>query len=515
MKINISLCLTVLFLTGCGGGGSSTSINDSTSNAAENVTFSNQISPAVSFNTLKAIAVTSIDQPVDQKVSLGSFFERLYAMVGIRSAFAAEVPTPINALFYLDASSNFNRIDYLQVIDPATGGRKSITDATLKSIEGSFAPSITGVLTTPRFILQSVKNLYKPDAAGKIDRNNSSTLCPILAIERTTGKVSCINVKPWCEAFVNCGNTFGNTSIQSNGTGSIVYLQDVDHNLIKLDLTNFPDIVTTQLTTVETEGFIQSLVVNKDGDAYVNIDTRVPFQNIFRIYKISGGFTSLNNTNLFNFVNCPFSGPSTLNDINNRPDANNYYFADDRNQYWKISKDANGDFADPQQLVNSFQMSISSGNNCTNLVKDGSYAHSIPDPQWNKNFVVELAYPNIIQGNKTPWKIDFSSQLVRIVDLHSYAGHLIIWGKDAQDKDILVKYTKANGATGAMSTFFNAASPDKVLSLTVSSTGEVIAVLQQTSTGDKRLASLNTSILNGVSIIKPLDTSPAQILSLN
>ncbi len=507
----------VAIVAACGGGGGGGG------SSAPNITFATQLPGSVSLNSVKALAVTSIDQQADQRVSLRFVLDRFYAMVGIRSAYAAA--TPINGLFYFSGTSEFNRIDLLQVVDPVTGARSPLSDATLKATSTSQAPSITGFFTTPLYVIQSVKNLYKPNASGRVDRSDSSTACPLLAIQRSTGKVACINVLPWCEELSNCGNTFGNTSIQANGSGSVVYVQDKNQNLVKLDLSNIDDIVITQLTVVATDGHLQSLVVNKDGDAYVNLDTGVAFQNTYRIYKITGGSYSLNNTGLFSFVNCPFSGPAFLNDAAGNNDGNNFYFADESNRYWKVSKDAGATdgFSTPVRLGTNFSLPLTDGNNCKSLVKDGSFAHSAADPgaysnadpTLHPNFVTELASPGIVQGTATPRNIDFSSRLTKVHDLYSYPGYLIVWGKDAQDKDVLVKYTKTNGGTGAMTTFFNAASGYTLQSLTVSSLGEVTAAVVDAVTGNSYLSTINAAALNSVTRGKQLDATLVQVVAPN
>lgn len=516
MKNYLAVALLVLPLLGCGGGGGGTSaVNSGIAepvpvNAVEHITFATRVSQGASLDQARAIVVTGIDQQADQKIAFSKLLERVVAMMGIRSAHAKSVSTSINGLYFLDAGAELRRVDFLESLHPVSGSRSPVSDAALKAAPDHWVPSVKGVFTTPMFVLQSVSNLYKPNKAGAIDRDDSSTRCPVLAIERSTGKMACISVEPWCEKFINCGNTFGNTSIQSNGRGDIVYLQDVHHNLIKLDMSSFPAITLTPLTDGDKDGFIQSLVVNKDGDAYVNIDTRVEFQNIFRIYKNTGGYENLTRSGIFKFVNCPFSGPDDLKDIHLSQDANNFYFADESNRYWKISKDLKGGFGSPAQLKTGFQLEISSGNNCASLVKDDHYVHSIPDPQWRKDFVTELASPKIFQGNDTPRKIDFSGQLNRVVGLHSYAGFLVVWGKDAKEKDILVKYNKA---TGAKFSFYGADAPYLLLSIAVSAVGDVTAVVQNPATEVRHLAALQTTSLNSIELIKPLESEPVQIIS--
>jgi hypothetical protein len=518
MKSYLVVALLVLPLFGCGGGGVGASAVDSGNtalvpvNAIDHITFANRVSQGASLDQARAIVVTSIDQQVDQKIAFSNLLDRVVAMMGIRPAHAKSVSTSINGLYFLDAGAALHRVDFLESLHPVSGSRSPISDAALKAAPDHWVPSVRGVFTTPLFVLQSVSNLYKPNKEGAINRDDVSTRCPVLAIERSTGKMACISVEPWCEKFTNCGNTFGNTSIQSNGRGEIVYLQDVHHNLIKLDMSSFPAIVLTQLTDGEKDGFIQSLVVNKDGDAYVNIDTRVEYQNLFRIYKNTGGYESLTHSGIFKFVNCPFSGPDDPKDANHHQDANNFYFADESNRYWKVSKDGKGGFGSPAQLKPGFQLEISSGNNCASLVKDDQYVHSIPDPQWRKSFVTELTSPIIFQGNDTPRKIDFSGQLNRIVGLHSYTGFLVVWGKDAQEHDILVKYNKA---TGAKFSFYGADAPYLLLSIAVSAFGDVTAVVQNPATEVRHLAALQTTSLNSIALIKPLESEPVQIISPN
>lgn len=515
MKIFLTGSLLVLALFGCGGGGGGSTVNSGNTvlvpvNAIEHITFANRVPQGRSLDQAKAIVVTSIDQQTDRTVSSSKLLERLVAMIGIQSANAKSLSTSINGLYFLDATADLHRVDFLESLNPVSGSRSPVSDAALKAAPDLWVPSVKGVFTTPMFVLQSVSNLYKPNKEGVIDREDTSTRCPVLAIERSTGNTACISVEPWCEKFINCGNTFGNTSIQSNGRGEIVYLQDVNHNLIKVDMSNFPAIVVTQLTDGEKDGFIQSLVINKDGDAYVNIDTRVEFQNLFRIYKNTGGYENLSLSGIFKFVNCPFNGPDNLKDVNLNQDANNFYFADESNRYWKIKKDLKDGFVSPAQLKTGFQLEISSGNNCASLVKDDQYVHSIPDPQWRKSFVTELVSPEIFQGNDTPRKIDFSDRLNRIVGLHSYAGFLVVWGKDAKEKDILIKYNKA---TGDRFSFFGADASYVLLSITVSSVGDVTAVIQNPATEVRHLAALETTKLNSIELIKPLESEPVQLVS--
>lgn len=512
-----SIIATLFACGGGGGGGSSTSstgggaggTNATVSTTA--ITFSSTLPSSIGFNSTKAIAITDINEEPDQTLA-AVLVQKIQDFFSIKSAYAAA--NSIKVSYFLTSSYSLVRLNMFQSYDPVSGERSPIDIASVVSSSSFVVPSITGIITSPAYIFQSWSNLYKPDATGKVDTTNSTNLCPILAIQRSSGKVSCIDVVPWCKEFINCGNTFGNTSIQTSGNGLIVFIQDVDQALVKVDLTDINNIAITRLTNPSVDGHLQSLVVNYDGDAYVNLDTGFAFQNSYRIYKASGGSITLNSNGLFNFINCPFSGPGSLIDANGNNDGNNFYFADESNRYWKISK-SGGSFSVPSELNSGFSMSISSGINCKSLVKDGSYAHSVPDPQWNLNFVTELAYPNIVQSNNTPWKIDFSSVLNKVVDLYSYPGYLIVWGKDSQAKDVLIKYTKNNGSPGSMATILNGSSGYKILNLTVSTVGEITGTLQENTSSRIYLATINSSGLNGINRIKAVTNTPSQIVAPN
>jgi hypothetical protein len=510
--------VTAISLAACGGGGGSNSSGSGGSggtsgSAISNVTFATQLPAGVDLTTAKALAVTGISETSTARSLRAGWLDRLYAVLGIRSAQASTAS--VNGLFYLSSGSDFSRIDLLQVVNPTTGARVSISDADLTAAGPNSAPTVTGVFITPAYVLQSVKNLYKPDSTGKIDRTNAATACPILAIERSTGKVACINVTPWCAEFANCGNTFGNTSIQSNGDGRWVYVQDESQSLVQINLTDINNVIVTRLTSTTSDGLLQSVVVNEDGDAYVNLDTGVAFQNRHRIYKIAGGNVDLTLAG-HQFVNCPFAGPASLTDISGGRDGNNFYFADESNRYWKVTKSglAPDGFTSPTELVPSFSLPLTSGNNCAVLVKDGQYAHAAPDPQWNVNYVVELAYPQIVAGH-TPRTIDFSAHVDKVMSIYSYSGKLVVHGRDAQGKDVLVLYTKADGVTGGMFTFLDGASGYSVLALSVTATGGVNATVRDDATGNIHLATMSTSILNTVTLLRRLDNAPRQFVSLN
>jgi hypothetical protein len=84
--------------------------------------------------------------------------------------------------------------------------------------------------------------------------------------------------------------------------------------------------------------------------------------------------------------------------------------------------------------------------------------------------------------------------------------------KDAKEKDILVKYNKA---TGVKFSFYGADAPYLLLSIAVSAVGDVTAVVQNPATEVRHLAALQTTSLNSIELIKPLESEPVQIISPN
>lgn len=503
----------VLLVTACGGsGGSSASSSGSSLTGA---TFSNQVTGgAATMQAMQLMMMGGFGISTDSKIaSANSMSDFLYGLFGIRTAIAANVSLN-NLIYTLDTQGKLSSLNLIESIDNKSGSRSTVSLDLLSPGTNSLAPRLTGMLDTKKFILLAFKNLYKPAADGTIDRTTSANMCPILVLQKSDGKIYCLNLPPWCEDFSNCGNAHGNSSIQANATGEIIYMQDENWHLYKVNLSDPANIVMVKLTDRNTDGAIQSLIVNTSGDAYVDIYTGVDFQDLQRIYKASGTSASDYQTLPDQFLNCTLTGPANLSD------DDNFYFTDESNVLKKLTKQGNGSFTSSVYYLNAnFQtnpLNASSGNNCLKIIKVGNYAFQMPtfntanNP--TPNFVTEVYNPEVVQqtGAKAPRKISFAD-VEKIYDIAACDKGFFVLGKNNADKDVIVKYAmptpeETSLSSGVQTVMLSAASNYSVSKFSVGTNCGVEFIGTHAVTGSQVIASLNTDPANPT-VKKVIDAS--------
>lgn len=426
----------------------------------------------------------------------------LYALFGIQSATAS---AQLNNLIYsLDTQGKLSSLNLIESIDSQTGGRSTVSLDLLSPGTNPLAPRLTGMLDTPKFILLAFKDLYKPAANGTIDRTSDANKCPVLVLQKSDGKIYCLNLPPWCEDFSNCGDAHGNSSIQANATGEIIYMQDEDWHLYKVNLTDPANISILKLTDRVTDGAIQSLIVNAAGDAYVDIYTGVAFQNLQRIYKASGTAASDFQTLPDAFLNCTLVGPATLSE------EDSFYFTDESYVLKKYTKQVNGSFLRSVVYLNANwatnPLNASSGRNCLKTVKVGNYAFQLPTfnttDNPTPNFVTEVLNPEVVQqtGAMAPRKITIAG-VTKVYDMASCNTGFFVLAKDSADKDVIVKYAittpgETTLSTGSQTVVLSAASNYAVSKFSVSSTCVVEFIGTHAMSGNTVIASLGADPAN-------------------
>ncbi len=509
-----------LALVSCGGK-SGDAQNTSSTNALKNATFLTQVpGGAVTMQSLNSIMLGGFGITADSQITASpSFADKLLALLGIQPAMAA--PAINNMIYALDASEHLKTLNLIETIISETGTRSTVSLDLLASGTNPMAPRLTGMLNTPKYILLAYKNLYRPNLIGVVDRNNASTLCPILVLAKAAGNIYCLSLPPWCEDFSNCGNAYGNSSIQANGTGDIIYMQDENWHLYKVNLTDPSNIVILKLTDRTLDGAVQSLIVNTAGDAYVNIDTGIAFANIHRVYKANG--TTKDDFQLLtdHFFNCMLVGPKDLND------DNHFYYRNESNVLKKLTKQNNGDFVSSITYshtgLSANPLNASSGINCVKTARVGNYAYQLPtytiSDNPNPNFATEVLNPDLVRltAGAAPQKITFTDATT-IYDIASCNSGVIAFGKDSSGKDLILKYTLANPAentstNGTTSILLSTASNYEVLQYTVRSTCEVDFVATNTSTGAKVIAAVS-NIPSTPTLKKTIDATISKIISL-
>ena len=442
----------------------------------------------------------STDSKIASATRLSDF---LYGLFGIQTANAAN--SNLNNLIYsLDTQGKLSSLNLIESISSKDGARSTVSLDLLSAGTDSMAPRLTGMLDTPKFILLAFKNLYKPSANGSVDRTTDTNKCPILVLQKSDGKIYCLNLPPWCEDFSNCGDAHGNSSIQANGTGDIIYMQDENWHLYKVNLSDPSNIIILKLTDRTLDGPIQSLIVNKTGDAYVDISTGVDFHNLQRIYKAAGTSATDFQTLPDQFLNCTLNGPRSLKD------DDNFYFTDESNVLKKYTKQGNGSFNRSEVYLNANwatnPLNASSGSNCLKTITVGNYAFQMPTfnttDNPTPNFVTEVLNPEVVQqtGTKAPRKISFPT-VAKIYEIAACNTGFFALTKDSADKDVIVKYAmptpeETTLSTGVQTVVLSASSNYAVSQFSVSSACAVEFIGTHAVSGNKVIASIGADPAN-------------------
>ena len=508
-----------ILLISCGGGGDSASPGGSggstPTSAFASATYSSRVPGGeASMRAMQVMMMGGFGLSTDSKIASATrISDFLYGLFGIQTATAAN-STLNNLIYTLDTQGKLSSLNLIESISGKDGSRSTVSLDLLSPGTDSLAPRLTGMLDTPKFILLAFKNLYKPATNGTIDRTVDANKCPILVLQKSDGAIYCLNLPPWCEDFSNCGDAHGNSSIQANGTGEIIYMQDNNWHLYKVNLTDPANISILKLTDRITDGAIQSLIVNKAGDAYVDIYAGVDFHDLQRIYKANGTTASDFQQLPDQFLNCTLTGPSQL------AEDDNFYFTDESMVLKKYTKQVNGSFVRSVVFLNPTgninPLDASKGRNCIKTIKVGNYTFQMPtfdtSDNPNPNFVTEVLNPEVVQqtGAKTPRKVSFSG-VAKIYDMAACSTGFIVLAKDGAGKDMMVKYAmptpeETTLSTGTQTVVLAPASNYAVSQFSVSKACGVEFIGTQTVTGDKVIASLGSDPVNPI-VKKTLTTS--------
>jgi len=441
----------------------------------------------------------------------------LTVFLGVRDAYAATADT--SNIFLLSASNEIYALDLIQSIDPNTGVRTTVPRAKMNDgTSGFLVPKVNGIFDAKNFVLMAYDDLFMPNASGVIDRNDASTLCPILALRKSDGANYCIAIKPWCKDFSNCAKSHGNTSIQANDDGTFIFIQDEANSIFRVNLKDPRRIQINKVVDVVKEGFTQSLIVNASGDAYLDIATPgVDFKNVMKIYRVDGTQQMLSTSQIAaesdggygvlsaRFANCPFHG--TLRGTN----QDNFFFADESFVLKKLSKQNNGVFVESVLYGSGLNwslnlMKISDGGNCYRMVAVGDYVYSIANLDQKKSYVTEVLNPSLsdVNGAKLPRRLDFGVLTTFLIDIVGYSDGFVVLGKD----NVLIRYTIANNTNAVILN-----DP----SITVESYGALlngdVKIVGSKSDGTRFLGTIDHTT-NALAIDKKLATSISQLITL-
>ena len=441
----------------------------------------------------------------------------LTVFFGVREAYAATADT--SNIFLLNASNEINALDLIQSIDPNTGARTTVSRAKMNDGSAGFlVPKVTGIFDAKNFVLMAFDDLFKPNASGVIDRNDANTLCPILALRKSDGANYCIAIKPWCKDFSNCAKSHGNTSIQANEDGTLIFIQDESNSIRRVNLKDPRNIQINKVVDAVKEGFTQSMIVNASGDAYLDIATPgVDFKNVMKIYRVDGSQQMLSTNQITaesdggygvlsaRFVNCPFHGTSR------GANQDNFFFADESFVLKKLSKQSSGVFVESVLYGSGLNwsqnlMKISDGGNCYRMVAVGDYVYSIANLNQEKSYVTEVLNPSLSDANgaKLPRRLDFGPSTTFLIDIVGYSDGFVVLGKD----NVLIRYTIANNTKTVILN-------DR--SITVDSYGALlngdVKVVGSKSDGTRFLGTIDHTT-NALTIDKKLAASVSQLITL-
>ena len=485
-------------LAACGGGGKVGAGGEV--DALKSATFASQVpGGAATMQSTQMIVMGGFGLTADSKTASSSpFSDLVYGLLGIKSATASN--GALNHLVYaLDKQGQLSSLNLIETINGLNGARSTVSLDLLSSGTQPLAPRLTGMLDTPKFILLAYKNLYKPNANGLVDRTDASNLCPVLVLHKSDGKIYCLNLPPWCEDFSNCGNAHGNSSIQANATGDIIYMQDENWHLYKVNLADPSKMVILKLTDRQTDGAVQSLIVNASGDAYVGISTGVDFQDLHRIYKAQGVSASDFQALPDRFLNCTLTGSAALQD------EDNFYFTDESLVLKKLQKKADGTFASSVVYRNANwatnPLQATSGRNCVKTIQVGNYAFQMPTNTLPENpkpdFLTEILNPELVlqTGSKAPRRISIQG-VAKIRDVAACKQAFFVLASDAEGRDTVVKYAMTNPqetslSSGVQTVVLSASSQWSVEQFSVNESCDVEFTSLHATTGARAIAAIS------------------------
>lgn len=293
LSVRSVLLAVLLAMAACGGAGGNSNNAGGGGNPADSATFATVVSGIANSQSLLLAepGLTSDTQVADSRTTLDKWME----LLGIRSAIAQTAP--LKLLYAQDGNNTLRVINMLETIN-ASGQRSSLSIATQIQQSSSLLPRITGIMDTPAYVLMSYSLLFKPDPqTGQINRNNLSTECPMVALSKADGAVYCITIKPYCWSDPSaCQPNYGGSAIQTNAAGTIIYIKDERQGLIRLDMRNPNSATQTKLFDGGTEGWVESMVINAAGDAFVKFSSVNNHSSTeFRVYSLgqNSGFTPI------------------------------------------------------------------------------------------------------------------------------------------------------------------------------------------------------------------------------
>jgi hypothetical protein len=487
LSVRSVLLAVLLAMAACGGAGGNSNNAGGGGNPADSATFATVVSGIANSQSLLLAepGLTSDTQVADSRTTLDKWME----LLGIRSAIAQTAP--LKLLYAQDGNNTLRVINMLETIN-ASGQRSSLSIATQIQQSSSLLPRITGIMDTPAYVLMSYSLLFKPDPqTGQINRNNLSTECPMVALSKADGAVYCITIKPYCWSDPSaCQPNYGGSAIQTNAAGTIIYIKDERQGLIRLDMRNPNSATQTKLFDGGTEGWVESMVINAAGDAFVKFSSVNNHSSTeFRVYSLgqNSGFTPISTAG---------ENPGCLlNGITSLGNADDFYYIDAlHGQLNRLNKQST--FSKTPVYIPGGPSNILNFVACYTAIKatDRILVDNLPSAG---NAMTELI------NNSTPRSIAYPN-FASIVKIYPYSTGFVIWGKDANTKDLIERVSFSNNPNNQSSNVLSN-SLYTLTSVAASAGGSVTFSGRNTSNNARVIGTISAQ--GGAPIITPNNSS--------
>lgn len=480
--LHMCLLVAVLLVSACGGGGGGgASPTTSQTATVNNVTFASTVNIAAVNALMIAPAGFTNETVAQNSRNIKNF---LFEILGIKSAYAQQSNSKF--LYALDATDNLNVLNLLQQIS-SSGQRSSFSVQSQIQNQSISIPRVTGMIDTKLFVYLGFENLYKPDSQGDIDQS-SINACSILALQKSNGSVSCLNIFPMCSRLLGCVSTWGGygygreDSFVTNLNGDIAYVFDQSESLVKIDLTDPANISQTTLINGSSGSTNRNLVVNDIGEAFYAMT-----DSTARIYLLNGTYVSVT-APVNNDISCVVTGASGTGYANDF-----FYMVTATKQVRKYQRVNQSTFTDTlvYDELNPNTVNEKMGiNQCQYVAKTNGTTYTIGGPNFTNNNIVQ----ELVNSTNTPEKIQFSD-FYTLKNIYQYATGFVVWGVSSNSEDGLSRYKTADSSISAPLATSRGYS---IKNLTVSDSGQITFMGSRNSDSAKVVATIDN--LNNVII---------------
>lgn len=461
----VLLLISIVLLTGCGGG--------SSSGSSSRVTIGTQTYANTSQAANLIVAPTGMTVSLLEKFK-SELVNTMYAMAGIVNAYAQ---SQTNSVFQLNSAGTSTQI--------------SATDVS----SGSFSSTLTtGIIDSNNFILIGYSNLS----------NSSGKSCALIGIRKSDDKIACIEFNPRCDSINNCRVNNYSSQVKVSSDGNTFYAVGGEGGLSKINLADPWNPVITDIFTHAAVGDASNPLVNANGDVFTCINLLSSSTNIAcRIFGLNDTTTQVATSR----PNCAFFDST-----------NNFYYStavgDGSYNLNKLTF-SGGNFSSASivETLASLPASSALAIDCKNLVQISgrTFAVHLYNPGIGSNSPNLFEFKSASTANSRNFTLNANS--VYQTDLQSHTNGLVVLGVAADGSGVIERFNvTSNNVTTVLPT---SSAPTKftITSMTVHPTTGTVKFTGSTLTGNQAVIGTIDGTSNVITI-KNSNSIPSAIVGM-